>query len=150
MKYERLEIKKVSLNDRNLAIELIHDVFMRYESPDYSEEGIKTFHDTALYNNNFMSSLDIYGAYVEGKIVGVIATRNNGNHIALFFVDGAYHRQGIGRKLLDIVLANSTSNEITVNSSPYAQEVYQHLGFVETDSEQTKFGIRFIPMIYRK
>ena len=34
----------------------------------------------------------------------------------------------------------------TVNSSPYAHEVYKHLGFVDTDNEQCISGIRFYPM----
>ena len=41
MKYEGLEIKKASLNDRNLAIELIYDVFMRYEAPAIGTEAGK-------------------------------------------------------------------------------------------------------------
>ena len=145
-----MEIKKVLLSELNVAIELVHDVFVQFEAPDYSDEGIKTFHDTALYNNDFLNSLDIYGAYLDGKLVGIIATRNNGNHIALFFVNGKFHRQGIGRKLFKVALGSSTSNEVTVNSSPYAKKVYQHLGFVATDIEQTIAGMRFVPMIYRK
>jgi len=36
-------------------------------------------------------------------------------------------------------------SKITVNSSPYAVEVYHHLGFVDIDKEQTVNGIRFTP-----
>ena len=36
----------------------------------------------------------------------------------------------------------------TVHSSPYAVEVYRHLGFVPTDEEQTVDGLRFTPMQY--
>lgn len=129
---------------------LVTKVFMEFEAPDYSEEGIKVFFDTAINNVDFMNSLDIYGAFEGNTIIGVIATRDNGKHIALFFVDGKYHRQGIGRTLFDTILENSLSNEITVNSSPYAKEVYHRLGFQDTDAEQTITGIRFIPMIYRK
>jgi GNAT superfamily N-acetyltransferase len=96
-----------------------------------------------------MESLDMYGYYSDEKLIGVIAIRNKGNHIALFFVDGKYHIQGIGRKLFSYVLENSSSDEITVNSSPYAKEVYHRLGFVDTDVEQTVDGIRFT-MVYRK
>ncbi|MED9802346.1 MAG: GNAT family N-acetyltransferase [[Clostridium] innocuum] len=89
------------------------------------------------------------GAYINKKLTGIIATRNNGSHIALFFVDGEYHRQGIGRRLFEAALKNSSSNELTVNASPYAMEIYHHLGFKDTKTEQTVMGIRFIPMIYR-
>ncbi len=36
--------------------------------------------------------------------------------------------------------------EITVNSSPYAVEVYHKLGFKDTAVEQISDGIRFTPM----
>ena len=36
----------------------------------------------------------------------------------------------------------------TVNSSPYAVEIYRHLGFVPTDDEQSVDGLRFTPMQY--
>ena len=36
----------------------------------------------------------------------------------------------------------------TVNSSPYAVEVYRHLGFVPTDDEKSVDGLRFTPMQY--
>ena len=35
-----------------------------------------------------------------------------------------------------------------VNSSPYAVEIYRHLGFVPTDDEQSVDGLRFTPMQY--
>ena len=84
--------------------------------------------------------------YDKNKLIGVIATRNNGNHIALFFVDGEYHKKGIGKCLFQKVLENATSNEITVNSSVYAVEVYHKLGFVDTDKEQIEDGIIYTPM----
>ena len=38
----------------------------------------------------------------------------------------------------------------TVNSSPYAVEVYRHLGFVATDAEQCTDGLRYTPMRFEK
>ncbi len=96
-----------------------------------------------------MSALTIYGAFDHNKLIGVIATRNEGNHIALFFVDGKHQQKGIGRKLFNTIIECCNSNEITVNSSPYAKEIYHHLGFKDTDVEQAVTGIRFIPMLFR-
>jgi GNAT superfamily N-acetyltransferase len=129
---------------------LVSVVFMEYEAPDYSEQGIKEFFDTALNNDDFMKNLQIYGAYQNNSLIGIIAMRNEGSHIALFFVDGNYHNQGIGKSLFNIVKEKCKANKITVNSSPYAQDVYHCLGFVDTDTEQIINGIRFIPMIYTK
>lgn len=145
-----MEIRKIEKSGHNEAVKLISSVFMQFEAPDYSAEGVKTFHETAIYNDEFMDGLVMYGAYSGVRLVGVIATGNEGKHIALFFVDGSYHRQGIGKLLFEKVLEECTANEITVNSSPYAVEVYRHLGFTDTAKEQITDGMRYTPMVYRK
>ena len=76
----------------------------------------------------------------------MLATRNEGKHIALFFVDARYQRQGIGRQLFE----SAKQAGMTVNASPYAVEIYHKLGFVETDKEQVVNGLRFTPMEYGK
>lgn len=145
-----MDIKKINKNETKDALELVLNVFMQYEAPDYSNEGVETFKRTAIYNEEYINSITMYGAYENDKILGVIATRNNGSHIALFFVDGLHHRKGIGRMLFQTVLNQSTSDVITVNSSPYAEEVYRHFGFENTAPEQISEGIRYIPMMYKK
>lgn len=140
-----MQIRKIESNDRTKALDLVMQTFMQYEAPDYSNEGIETFRNS-VYNEDYLNSITLYGAYEGDAIIGVIATRNHGNHIALFFVDGKYHRQGIGKRLFTLVLENSSSDEITVNSSPYAIEIYHHLGFVNTAPEQIENGIRYTPM----
>lgn len=75
--------------------------------------------------------------------------RNEGSHIALFFVDGAYHNQGISRSLWNAVLADNSAKSITVHSSLYAAEVYKRLGFVITDEVREDGGIQYVPMEYR-
>ena len=90
--------------------------------------------------------LCVYGAFVHGTLAGVLATQSGGSHIALFFVKGAYHRQGIGRRLFETALAACGAGKMTVNSSPYAVPVYHRLGFRDTDAEQVTDGLRFTPM----
>jgi predicted GNAT family N-acyltransferase len=74
------------------------------------------------------------------------------NHICLLFVKKEFPRRGIAKRLFYTVLVRCKSeksiNTITVNSSPYAVEVYHRLGFVDTEKEQTVNGMRFTPMIY--
>lgn len=128
----------------NDALELVWKVFLEYEAPDYTEEGIKKF-KRCIDNNSLVKNRKFYGAYDEkNKALSIIATKNI-THIALFFVDGRYHKQGIGRKLFDKVRSLNVNNFFTVNSSPYAHEVYKHLGFADTDSEQFINGL-FYPM----
>jgi len=128
---------------------LVWEIFLEFEALDYVEEGINTFRDF-INDENQINNLEMYGAYEKRNLGGVIATRNEGSHIALFFVDRKYHRQGIGRKLFEAVLRNSASEMITIHSSPYAREIYPKLGFTDTDAERTKHGIRYIPIKYQK
>ena len=121
---------------------------MKYEAPDYSEQGIQTFTDF-VKNKESIDALEMYGAFRNNELVGVIATRSDGNHIALFFVDGKYHRQGVGRYLFEAIIRASTGEKITVNSSPYAVEVYKKLGFVPDCGERLTGGMRYTPMTYK-
>ncbi|WP_027400508.1 GNAT family N-acetyltransferase [Anaerovorax odorimutans] len=131
------------------ALLLIEKTFMEYEASEYSKEGISTFKEF-LYDENSIKDLEFFGAYIESKLVGVIATRNNGSHITLFFVDGKYHKRGIGKALFKQALKNGKTNTITVNSSTYAVDIYRHLGFIPDSDEQIKDGIRYTPMTYTK
>lgn len=142
-------IKKIGANEREAALDLALSVFMQYEAPDYSEQGIKSFTDFINANKEANDFLEIYGAYKDDAIIGVIATRNNDNHIALLFVEGKYHNQGIGRNLFDtIVLQKARGDKITVNSSPFAVGFYKKMGFIPDSEEQIADGIRFTPMTY--
>lgn len=143
-----MEIKKLKQDDISGALDLVLNVFMEYEAPDYSQKGIETFKE-CINDVECITSLQWYGAYKEKLLIGIIATRNEGNHITLFFMKGEYHRQGIGRKLIEIVIENSTSDSITVNSSPYAIEIYKHFGFSVMQEEQITDGIRYTPMLLK-
>ncbi len=140
-------IRELEEKEKDAAIELCREVFKAYEAPDYTEDGVKEF-DRSIHNRGFISQLRFFGAFEGDSMVGVIAVRKS-SHIALFFVKGEYHRRGIGRRLFE--RAKSECGErITVNSSPYAAEIYRKLGFKETDSEQEVNGLRFTPMEYTK
>ena len=137
-------IRKILAEEMNEALSLVWKVFLEFEAPDYTEEGIKEF-KKALDDEKWVAERDFYGAFENDKLLGVIATKNR-NHIALFFVNGKYHKQGIGRKLYEKAKELNEDGFFTVNSSPYAHEVYKHLGFVDTDKEQCVNGLRFYPM----
>ncbi|MFR5757207.1 MAG: GNAT family N-acetyltransferase [Bacteroides cellulosilyticus] len=47
-----------------------------------------------------INSLVIYGAFDEARLVGVMAVKDEGKHISLFFIREEYHRKGIGRKII--------------------------------------------------
>ena len=141
-----MEIRSIKDSEMKEALDLVWRVFLGYEAPDYTEEGIKEFKKT-IDNINWIKERKFYGAFENGKIYGVIATKDN-THIALFFVDGILHGQGIGRKLYNYIEKLNNSKHFTVNSSPWAKEIYHHIGFKDLSEEQCINGLRFIPMEY--
>lgn len=127
-----MKIKELSIKNLNDALPLIWDVFLKYEAVNYSESGKQAFWD-AIHSEEYLNMLKAYGAFEDNELIGIIATRNEGSHVALFFVDGEHHGKGIGRSLWNAVLAENTSETITVYSSLFAAPIYKKLGFVQTD-----------------
>ena len=132
------------------ALQLVKDVFMEFEAPEYGEEGIAEFM-RAISDESYLSMHRFYGAYQDEKLVGVIATRSNHHHIGLLFVDKDYQRRGIGRQLIHHILKLKDDAPITVNASPYGHEFYKKLGFNDsTSEEQITNGVRYYPMIHKQ
>lgn len=150
-----MEIIKLQKNDIRNVLDLVWAVFQEFESPDYSEQGNEEFRRFISYNSIIekfdKGELNFWGCLDNDDLAGVIATRGI-NHICLLFVKKEYHRRGIARGLFQEVVERCKSQnnigKITVNSSPYAVEVYHHLGFVDADEERTINGIRFTAMSY--
>ena len=141
-----MEIRELTKEESNAALNLAWEVFQEFEAPDYTPQGTEAFY-ASIHNPDYLARLRIYGAFEGDALIGILATRNGGAHIALFFVCGTYHRQGVGKRLFFRACQENSAGQITVNSSPYAVEIYQRLGFCETDTEQTTDGIRYTPML---
>lgn len=129
------------------ALDLAWNVFLQYESPDYSAAGTEEFR-RCLHDDGYLAGIAYYGAFDDGKLVGMTAIRPDRRHVCFFFVDGKYHRLGVGTKLLRFLCGVYPDAPITLNSSPYGLPFYKAVGFVPTDTEQTINGIRFTPMQY--
>lgn len=144
------EIRALEVNDLPDAIKLIETVFMAFEAPDYDVEGVEEFMSfiqlKSLAEKITCGKLRAWGCYDNHRLIGVIAMRLP-SHIALLFVDADYHRQGIARALFNAA-KNDYPTTITVNSSPYAETVYEKLGFTKISDVQKINGMLFIPMTY--
>ena len=145
----RKEIRRLSEDERQAALDLAWIVFSEYESPDYSEEGTEEFRK-CLHDEEYLHGIDYYGAFDGQKLIGLIGIRTELEHICFFFVDGQYHRQGVGTMLFNYLLENYKGNIMTVNSSPFGVSFYKRLGFTPTEEEKIINGIRFTPMIYER
>lgn len=128
------------------AIDLIWEVFLRFEAPVYSEEGIRAFR-ASLDDPVRNAAMKWYGAFDNGHLVGALCMRKP-QHIGDFFVKEEYQGKGHGRRLFERMKQDYETREFTVNSSPYGVPVYHKLGFVNTAEEQTVDGLIFTPMRY--
>lgn len=151
-------IRKVNSDEVNEAIALAFEVFMQFEAPDYSPEGVNAFKCDIVENEEFIDGCKqgirpIYAAFDGDKIIGIMGMRPNKTHISLAFVKKEYHRQGVATALFNFLLEdvrkdNPTLKEITLNSSPYGKAFYLHIGFKPLSGERETHGMRFTPMKY--
>lgn len=145
------KIEELKLENLEEAIRVIEITFLKFEAPDYSKEGVESFFEFANYETieeNLNRNMKMYVAKVNEKIVGVIGYRDN-SHINLLFVLEEYQHNGIARALYNMVIKkckNAGIKKITVNSSPYAHNVYLKFGFIDDNQMQEVDGIKFYQM----
>jgi len=101
---------------------------------EQGEEGVR----------GFLASGFVYHlAEVDGELAGFIAVRER-SHVYSLYVDKAFHRRGIARRLWETARAHALDEAIgpdhpgafTVNASNYALPFYTSLGFVPTAPTQ--------------
>ena len=138
-------IRRLELPEYENAATLSFEVYLQCGKDDFDEQGLESF-KSFVNDKAVVNGLVIYGAFDEDNLVGVLATKNHGEHISLFFIKEEYHRKGIGRKLFDALIADNPVFGMTVNSSSYAVPFYRSLGFREVKEPQVTNGLRYIPM----
>lgn len=149
-----ISIRAIKVNEWEEAMQLAWNTFLRFETADYSAEGVKSFREfvkgKALKELFLKGDYPVWGAYDHGIMVGVSSMRNK-SHISLLFVDGDYHHKGIATELVNTMFIHVYNEEglreVTVNSAPYAKGFYHKQGFVDLDGEKTVDGIRYTPMV---
>lgn len=154
---EGITYRAMQLEDAPAVSELVLRTFHLFVAPDYRAEGIQAFTgfvQPVPLQNRLRLGAHGFVAVVDDRIVGMIELRNL-SHITLLFVDSAYQRRGISRELVRLALEfcreyNPQLREVTVNSSPYAVEIYRRLGFVPTNIQQDTNGILYVPMKLKK
>lgn len=146
--------REMIIGQEQLVSDMVWEVFEEFVAPGYAPEGIETFRcfiqvdelKKATESGRFFTIC----CWDEETLVGSITIRD-GNHISLLFVRKDYHQQGIAKKLLFKAVNKCNEwkadlTEITVNSSPYAVNIYKRLGFKAIGEQITQNGITYIPM----
>jgi GNAT superfamily N-acetyltransferase len=119
--------------------------------PDAPELGpfLETLTPAATAERIQSRNFDYLVAEYGSGILGVIAIRDD-SHVYHLFVQSDAHRRGIARALWEHARARSAATAFTVNSSIFAVPAYERLGFTAVDVPQTKDGLVFVPMEYRR
>jgi len=149
------EVRRIDLEqpgELERALLTVGRVFDEFVAPGYLPEGVEEFYrfisPDSLGKALASDERQMWVALVDGSIAGIIALRSE-NHICLFFVDSAFHGQGVGRALYDAVLVHLRAigrEFVTVYSSQYAVHVYEHLGFTKVCEETLVRGMYSTPM----
>ena len=132
------------------VLELALRSFQAAVASDFTPEGVREFERSARWATvEAAPGHEVSVAVEDGRLLGMIDLRECA-HVALFFVDSAEQRRGIGRRLLDCALARCLKRpgleSITVNSSRFAIPAYERLGFSATGPETEQQGIISTPM----
>lgn len=148
------EVRWARENEWVPAMGMIWRTFLEFDGKDYTREGIQNFYD-------FITDKDLYLAFLrgeyqmmvalaQGSIVGAGSLRNK-NHLSLLFVDGAYHRMGVGSAILarlcDYLREEMGECYMSLKAAPYAVDFYRKLGFRVVKPEEERSGIRVTAMI---
>lgn len=145
---------EMKTGQEQLVSDMVWEVFEEFVAPGYSPEGIETFrcfiHVDELKKATESGKFFTICCWDEKTLAGSITIRD-GNHISLLFVKKDYHQQGIAKELFNKALKKCNElkpdfTEITVNSSPYAVDIYKRLGFNAVCEQTTQNGITYIPM----
>lgn len=147
------EIRWARVEEWEPAIKMIWRTFLKFEASDYSEEGIQNFldfiTDEKLFHSFLRGDYQMLVALDKDRVVGAASVRNR-NHLSLLFVDEAYHRQGIGRRLLECfcryLRTEVGEHYMSLNAAPYAVNFYRRVGFREVRPEEEVGGIRVTSM----
>ena len=136
-----ISVRRLDLSEYKEAASLSLEIYLQTGEEDFDEQGLETF-KSFVNDEAMINSLVIY----EARLVGVMAVKDEGKHISLFFIREEYHRKGIGRRLFDAFIEETSVPEMTVNSSTYAVPFYKSLGFEQVQEPQITNGLKYVPM----
>lgn len=147
-----VEVRPIGAGEETAVCELVCRVFDEHVAPEHGAEGRATFRAYAASPEALATRLaggHLCLVAARGRVlVGAVEMRPP-SHVALLFVETAFHRRGIARRLFEAALAAycPEAREVTVNSSLHAVRAYERLGFRRIGSTVSRDGISYAPMV---
>ena len=77
-------IRRLELPEYENAATLSLQVYLQCGKDDFDEQGLESF-KSFVNDKAVVNGLVIYGAFDEDNLVGVLATKNHGEHISLLY-----------------------------------------------------------------
>ena len=148
------EIRWARESEWSSSMKMIWRTFLEYDGKDYTQEGIRSFFefitDDDLYVSFLKGKYQMMVALADGEVIGAGSIRSR-NHLSLLFVDGAYHRRGVGSaimaRLFDYLEREAGERYMSLKAAPYAVDFYRKLGFTTVRPEEEYSGIRVTSMV---
>jgi predicted GNAT family N-acyltransferase len=138
-----MDILKVSPDDVDAVRQLIETVSEVDILPVFSEQGKAEYKARVLpFDTQRFYALKISDS---GVLLGFGALKE-GSYLTHLFVSKAIQGCGMGRKLLEELMASTTASEMSLRASLNAAGFYESLGFTKTGPESDFNGIKFVPM----
>ena len=133
--------------------DLVVRVFDQFIAPSFSAEGRQEFYRCVSADRILRRAQTghfVLLAWQEDIPVGMIEVQQ-GSRVSLFYVEGDFQGQGIGRELFSRARLLSAGRypdirRMDVHSSTYAVPIYERLGFHQTGGEQVEHGMKYVPM----
>ncbi|MCF2855886.1 GNAT family N-acetyltransferase [Pseudoalteromonas sp. SMS1] len=143
-----MEIRLANHGDIALITDLISAVSSIDVLPHFGAAGKHEYMRRVLPDIESTLNTTLFDAFIalkNGQIIGFAALREK-NYITHLFVAKSTQRQGVGKILLNTLLAQTRAAHISLRASVNARCFYEKAGFKATEPEGQFCGIRFIPM----
>lgn len=151
-----MDIREATIADAESISKLVCELSEKFIAQEFTAQGAE--HLLASMSPDAIqkyihSGFRYHVAEMGKQVVGVVSVKNN-SHLYHLFVAEKHQRKGIASRLwqvaMEACLCKGNSGGFTVNSSKYAQGVYEKLGFVAQSGPEEKNGVVFIPMKLEK
>ncbi len=151
-----IKIRKINKKDVATAGELVAQTYCRFNYREGKKADIEKYanhfrpakNDLPVLEKYFLEAPICYVAQDGKKIVGVI--RGNKNRLTNLFVDGDYHGQGLGKKLIQKFESQAKalgSKQIKIRASLYALPFYLKMDYRKTTGVRIFKGLQHQPII---